>query len=626
MKFLNSSQKLFFLNLLFLCLFIACGKDDDTVIPTSPATSTIEEVIGSGGNLGFSEREETVSDPITENTFIDGEEWMCESYTVSLEDGIGSGPNGFSSFNPNANVIYPGNLLQGSTLSEATPSIIPVPRSGGTISIDIIDGNAVSGVPVDEVTKSEIQNAANKIIDNNKEVPANFILSAKEVHSTEQLAIEMGLSVKKFNSEFAADFSLNSSSNFRSFFVRLDQIFYTLSFDIPTSYDGFFAPEVTAEDLAKYVGPGNPATFISDVSYGRVYYMLVTCESTQLNIEAGVEGSFNGGLVGASGNVNVEYLKSLDNVDIKVKAYGGDAIETLRNFNNTNMDEIADMLAETTKIGTGLPISYVVRNVYDRDIVSVNSATTYDVVKCLPATLTTPPATTEHWDGVLALLGSPVGAAANIGAPFERKIAFFNMDGDQYVLSDQNQLSGPFPLDNLMNNGEVFPLATVGAGGRYMEAGSYRGTYFFDKSGLNFFQLKPDGSTNLGLNFQNWAAGQFPLADEGVGAFFEHFPGGSNVSDTRFFCVNRAGNKLVAYKTNTDNWLNINDTACWGVGGEGCFESDPSLVQKIPFNTIGAGTFYQISNVKNQVLINKEGTKYTLWDSNDKEFTYTFSF
>ena len=40
------------------------------------------------------------------------------------------------------------------------------------------------------------------------------------------------------------------------------------------------APEVTPEDLARYVGAGNPTTYISDVTYYRIYYMLI--ESTSL--------------------------------------------------------------------------------------------------------------------------------------------------------------------------------------------------------------------------------------------------------------------------------------------------------------------------------------------------------
>ena len=610
--------------LIVAILFTACQKDEDDDNSTNPTPDSIDAVIMDGGSGAFHTRDSMQSEVMTEETFIDGEEWICESYTVSLEDGIGANDNGFSTFNPNASVVYPGNLLQGATLADATPSIIPVARSGGSISINIIDGNGQSNVPVDEVTKGKIQEAANTIIDSTKEVPANFVLSARQVHSNEQLAIEMGMSMQKFNSKFAADFNLNSSSNSSNFMVRLDQIFYTLSFDIPTSYDGFFAPEVTAEDLKPFVGQGNPATFISDVSYGRVYYMLITCTSSQFNIGAGISGSFNGGLVGGSGSVNVDYLSSLEDVNITVKAYGGDAVETLRNFNNTNMDEIAEMLANTTKIGTGLPISYVVRSVLDKQIVSVKSATTYDVTNCLPATLVRPPATTAHWDGVMELLGSNVGAAANIGAPFERKIAFFDTEGTQYVLSDNtNTLSGPFPLNDLMPAGVEFPLANVGAAGRYLEAGAYRGTYFFDKTGLNFFYLSKDGAVNTNLNFQGWAGGDYPLADEGIGAFCQGTT--TNASDTRFVAFNNNGDQYVFYNTGGDYWQGVTDLACWGIS-IGCLDDNPRPIPKTPFNTVGAATFYQIADIENMVLINKEGTKYTIWDNEEGKFSYPFSF
>ena len=43
-----------------------------------------------------------------------------------------------------------------------------------------------------------------------------------------------------------------------------------------------------------------------------------------------------------------------------------------------------NLLAESTDIGTGVPLSYVARSVYDNQIVSVKLATEYDVTNCTP--------------------------------------------------------------------------------------------------------------------------------------------------------------------------------------------------------------------------------------------------
>jgi len=60
----------------------------------------------------------------------------------------GGGNTGFPLFNPNASVIYPGSLLQGKSLKQATPDVIAVERAGGTVSYDLNNGNLNSVFPL----------------------------------------------------------------------------------------------------------------------------------------------------------------------------------------------------------------------------------------------------------------------------------------------------------------------------------------------------------------------------------------------------------------------------------------------------------------------------------------------
>lgn len=604
-------------------LFITCKKDtsEDETPPTDDLT--IEEVISNGGILGFFQRDTAIiSSRSSENEIIEGEEWVCESYTVSLQDGLGSDPNGFASFNPNASVVYPGNLLQGSSLADATPKVIPVQRGPGTISINIIDGNENSTFTVPEVTKSSIQDGANSIIDGNKVVPANFSVSATQVHSAEHLALEMGMSAATFLAQFETSFNFRTDLNYSSILVKLDQIFYTLSFDIPSNVLDFFHPDVDSRELSNFVEQGNPATFISDVSYGRIFYLLIQCKSSQLNIGANVGASFATDSAGFGFSIDTDYLSSLEDIEINVLAYGGEASTTLQNFNTTNMDDITDYLAKSTKIETALPISYVVRNVDDRQIVSVKVATEYDVINCLPGSIASPPAATEHWRDVIDLLGGPVGAAANIGAPLEQKIAFFNLSGNQYVLSQNNQLSGPYPLDSLMFGGEPFPLNSVGAAGRYLEEGDYRGTYFFDALGLNFFLLRPDGIEIIPNDFNVWAEGECPFAAEGVGAYLQRTKDEDDSDQTRFAVVNKAGNKFADFDTKNNIWNGPAEVSCWGISEAEC----DGLQYINPLSQVGAATYFQAGNLGYHVLINKAGTNYTLYEVEEGAFTFTFPF
>ena len=97
-------------------------------------------------------------------------------------------------------------------------------------------------------------------------------------------------------------------------------------------------------------------------------------------------------------------------------------------------------------IESAKPISYVVRSVYNNQIVSVQLANRYDVTNCEPiGSGNTPPAATSHWVDVVKNFGA-IGSAVNLGS---QRIALFNKAGNRYMLSEDNILTGPYNLTDL---------------------------------------------------------------------------------------------------------------------------------------------------------------------------------
>ncbi|MDO1449437.1 thiol-activated cytolysin family protein [Rhodocytophaga aerolata] len=364
--------------------FIACKKDDQQVAPL--VKETFAEIIKTGGAPEQVSEKKQVTDSLqTTETRSDGTTWRCISKKYSVEEAT----DDFPLFNPNASVIYPGNMLQGNTLKNASPSVIPLKRAGGTISINVFDGSELSAFTVDEVKKSTITDAANKIIGaSTGMVPANFSFSAQQVQSQKQLALSLGLNVETQFVGVATSLSFRQGSEYSRFIVKLQQSFYTLSFDIPTSANDFFAPDVTPEELSQFVGPGNPATFISDVTYGRVYYMLIESSSSSQEIETAINASFNGAVNSVDLEVSGSYLENLSDLQIKVMALGGASQSTISTIGKADIGELVELLGESTDIASGVPVSYVVRSALTREVVSVKLATEYEVKTCLP--LSTP--------------------------------------------------------------------------------------------------------------------------------------------------------------------------------------------------------------------------------------------
>ena len=221
--------------LLVVVLVVACSKDAADE-PTEgqgidpPIPETIAEVVASGNPF------ENFPSTITE-TEVDGMEttrnedydrkvngetveqrWVCTEKEVDITGGTHT----FPLYNTNASVIWPGNLLQGKSLDNATPSDIVVKRAAGKITYNLVTGNPKATAEIDIVDQGTVQQAMNDVIAQNGDItPANFTLDVIAINSREELALEMGLKVATLATKVSSDFSLNTSSEFSSVFGKI---------------------------------------------------------------------------------------------------------------------------------------------------------------------------------------------------------------------------------------------------------------------------------------------------------------------------------------------------------------------------------------------------------------------
>lgn len=484
----------------------SCSKDDpdpdpDPISnPTPDGPLTFASVLARGGDFeSFPESRDTdtleVGENYNEEYTVDQngsqvtQRFVCQTSKVSVLDGNGK----FPLFNANAEVIYPASLLQGKTLRNATPSIIPVKRAGGTISYNLNNGNLNSAFEVEEVTKSSIQNAMNNIIANSPDVvPANFNLDIEEVFSESQLAIEMGIDVQTFRAKASADLSFSTDKSYNRFLVKLTQEYYTMSFDLPTRKEDIFHESVTPEDLSTYVQEDNPATFISSVTYGRIFYMLVESTSSRQEMSAKLDASYGAFRNKVEGSVEVDAFNSLDEVRIKVIAYGGDAKGTFELTGETNINAIANKLAESTDIRTGLPLSYIVRSVERPDIVvGTKLATEYDAVKCeLRGAL--PPLGYRNLEGVFE---DGYGAATAVAGS---NAILFNGAGTEYIWFNGNtgNISPVYSIKDANAPLGVIRYDAIGAALLYIPGE----IWLYDENSLEFVILKFNASPYAGNN------------------------------------------------------------------------------------------------------------------------------
>ncbi len=577
----------------------ACNKDEGT-----GSFSNYDDVIDWGGTT------EEPPPPSTEviNSSLadedqDGELWRCTTSTLSVGYSTG-GQCGFPQFNPNASVIYPGSLLQGKSLSKATPDVIAVERAGGTISIDILDGSPTSSFEVDKVTKSSITDASNAIIAGSTgAIPANMEFSYEKIQSKEQMAAALKVDYHNAFTEIEAKLKFSSDKEYSRTIVNLTQSYYTMSYDIPTSLEQVFDPSVTPQDLAKYVGPGNPATYISDVTYGRIYMLLIETTSTETEMDAAVSASFNGTVTGGGVDAEVNKLSTLKNLKVKLFAFGGEAGSTLLTIGNAgDLGAITELLAEGTDIRTGKPISYVVRSVYDNQIVKVGLNTEYDVTDCVALNPNgAPPPYTAHWAGLLLTFG-PIGAATTLDG--KDRFILFNKEGTQYMLSHDGALEGPFGIDELGSG--PCPLDNIGAAA-YIEGTSTGNTImFFDERGVNqSYFLGENGTWLQKESVASWGGGDFPFNLNGISAAMNYGVEASPL-DPNYFTNIRAffeanSKRFVLYRNkehdNFDGVSHMNNFV---------------LNQDYLFDEVGAAIGFKLGNQRYRLLFNGAGDTYVI--------------
>ena len=299
---------------LALLTALACGDN-----ATSPVSGTFDDVFASGGDFADIQADSAVVDSTTSSEVIGNENWICTTKTYDVTDA----PSDFPLFDPNSEIIFAGNLLQGVTLDQATPNPIPVHRGPGTVVVTLVNG-APLGVSrtVPEVSISNVYDAVNAIIAQNPGVvPARFSFTMERVDSKEQMAAAMDVSYKNLFGSVASALSFSENRHYNRFLVRLTQSYYSVAFQLPTAADNLFASDVTPADLAAYVGPGNPAAFISSVTYGRIFYLLVESTEQVDSMAASINASFGGFKGSASG----KYVGELQNLVVKAFALGSDA-------------------------------------------------------------------------------------------------------------------------------------------------------------------------------------------------------------------------------------------------------------------------------------------------------------
>jgi hypothetical protein len=426
----------------------APGAQPAPVVPADEA-ARINRLIAAAGHLNTDKKADDAPVATSPTTTAqvpgdNGTSYQCKYTDYSLT----KVPEKFVALNPNADVLWPGSIVQGKSMAGGILDPVPVKRAPGTITLTLASGG---GGPffekMDEPSLSAAIQAQNEILAAyTGKTPAKFSYSFESIYSSEQLAVAVDANVQGTNWSAAASLSVDTKDEKSRYLIQFSQEYFTMAFDPPQGAAGVFDKSVTAEDLAPYAAAGNPPVYVSGVTYGRIFYILFESTASSVDLEASVKGSYSGPSVSASASASASWKKVINESTVKSYGLGGNAEQAIDAVvGSDQFEKIRTFLVSGANFDSnnpGVPISYTIRHLTDSSQVKLALTTDYTAKDCAPTAAGCAPGQQRDTCGVCGGNGTtcaPCGAAT-IQSTAEGAYVNFNLgsgnDKDEVVFPD----------------------------------------------------------------------------------------------------------------------------------------------------------------------------------------------
>lgn len=331
----------------------------------------------------------------SENLLIEGPVDSTEHYgdleynCVVSRYSITETPREITIFSPDADILWPGSLLQGDKYAGGLGSLGELPirqRAPLKVFIDLLTEDVTRTVQNPDAASVAVAvgNLVQAATNAGHVAGSSIFFDQTTTHSLQQASLNLGISVNYLGTQVQSSLSYNESVEEHTLTAYFTQKMFTVSVVQPQTPSEFFSDEFTAARLNDQIelgriGPDNLPTYISSVVYGRMLMLTMTSTHSVENMRAALTASRDG--IG-SGSVNATHLKVLDESRIRVSTVGGvdDGVEGL-----ITSGRLSEYFAADAPLTAARPLSYTVRNLADNSIAKVSETTVYAINECTPA-------------------------------------------------------------------------------------------------------------------------------------------------------------------------------------------------------------------------------------------------
>lgn len=288
-------------------------------------------------------------------------------------------------YDPTADVFFPTNVLDGTSIQTGAYRPIVAPISPKVLSVSLENVGGSPKITVQNPTLANVRESVAELLRQlaPNSTRANLSMVLEEIHSSEQASVAVRANYKGFGATVNAAFDWNSSEQKSRFLLNFLQVYYTLDMDIThTSPSAYFVAE-SLPNMTDF-NQGMPV-YVSSIKYGRQIMFAVESSRSASEVRAALEASYNSVAFGGGGlSIAVAHQQTLQNSKISAFVVGGSGAVATENI--TNASSLLNIMREGGNYSAsspGAPLAYTLRYLCDNSIAKIALAAEYTVRECV---------------------------------------------------------------------------------------------------------------------------------------------------------------------------------------------------------------------------------------------------
>lgn len=297
------------------------------------------------------------------------------------------------SLDPNNNTVWPGAIIQGKSLQRGTLSLINLPRNPGTITISGLEfsDNKANHISVKNPSESTVKQNISRLLKRPvRSTLAAFSYSSEYYYTKEQALTKIGLNANWPTGDLKTQMGSGDFDSTNTFYVKLVQKYFSVSFSDPSSPGSVFSKSVSVEKLKPYMANDNVPALVTNVTYGRIIILTFTTTVSKSEFQAALNATFGGLVGGGSIDAQTENSKIIGQSKISIYAVGGRAGKVAKVITDTSGIQKLTQLKKYIEDGSefsldnpGAPIAYKVIYLMNNSTAVLNSTYSFKKPICL---------------------------------------------------------------------------------------------------------------------------------------------------------------------------------------------------------------------------------------------------